>query len=128
MATTHVLALSTGEANASRLWKSGSNSAWVGIELLSYGCIPCNAIVHKSKWSVRNTKLRNTRILFIDLINRFLSTMPSRHTSNDLDLVKPTQYNVQLKRIAKTRLPKPWPLPDFCISEYGCFDRIDFIG
>jgi hypothetical protein len=39
--------------------------------------------------------------------------MPSKCTSNDLDLVEPTQYNVQPNHIAKTRLPKPWPLPDF---------------
>ena len=39
--------------------------------------------------------------------------MHSKCTSNDLDLVKPTQYNVQPNYIAKTRPPKPWPLPDF---------------
>ena len=40
MATTKVLAFPASEANTFRLWKSGSNSAWVGIELPSYGCIP----------------------------------------------------------------------------------------
>ena len=39
--------------------------------------------------------------------------MPSKRTSNDIDLVQPTQYNVQPNRIAKEPPPEPWPLPDF---------------
>jgi len=48
------------------------------------------------KWSVRNTELKNTRILYIDSSNRLLSTMPSKRTSNDVDLIEPTQYRVNL--------------------------------
>ena len=39
--------------------------------------------------------------------------MPSKRTSNDVDFVEPTQYNVQLNRIAKEPPTKPWPLPNF---------------
>jgi len=39
--------------------------------------------------------------------------MPSKRTSNDIDLVQPTQYNVRPNRIAKEPPPEPWPLPDF---------------
>ena len=39
--------------------------------------------------------------------------MPSNRTSNHIDLVQPTQYNVQPNRCAKKPPPKPWPLPDF---------------
>ena len=34
--------------------------------------------------------------------------MPSNRTSNDIDLVQPTQYNVQLNRCAKNSPLKPW--------------------
>ena len=39
--------------------------------------------------------------------------MPSNRTSNDIDLVEPTQYNIPPNRTAKKPPPKPWPLPDF---------------
>jgi len=65
------------------------------------------------KWSVRNTELKNTRILFTDSSNRLLSTMPSKRTSNDIDLVEPTQYRVNPNRKAKEPPPEPWPLPAF---------------
>jgi hypothetical protein len=58
-------------------------------------------------------ELRNTRILFIDSSNRFSSTMPSKRTSNDIDLVEPTQYRVNPNRKAKEPPPRPWPLPAF---------------
>ena len=38
--------------------------------------------------------------------------MPSNRTSNDVDLVRPTQYNVQPNRVAKSPPPEPWLLPD----------------
>ena len=39
--------------------------------------------------------------------------MPSNCTSNDIDLVQPTQYKVPLNRVAKKPPPEPWELPDF---------------
>ena len=39
--------------------------------------------------------------------------MPSKRTSNDIDFVEPTQYNIQPNYIAKEPPPKPWPLPNF---------------
>ena len=41
--------------------------------------------------------------------------MPSNHTSNDIDLVRPTRYNIQPNRVAETPPPELWPLPDFTI-------------
>jgi hypothetical protein len=43
--------------------------------------------------------------------------MPSNRTSNDIDLVQPTQYNVLPNRVAKKPPPEPWELPDF--DDYG---------
>jgi hypothetical protein len=51
--------------------------------------------------------IRSTHAAYIDLINTILSTMPSNHTSNDIDLVQPTQYNIQPNRVAKTPPPEP---------------------
>ena len=46
--------------------------------------------------------------------------MPSNRTSNDIDLIQPTHYNVQPNRIAKKPPPEPWPLPDFTpLEDYG---------
>ena len=53
--------------------------------------IPWNAGVH----------LEVVRAEHRNLSNRFLSTMPSKRTSNDIDLVKPTQYRVDLNRKVK---------------------------
>ena len=39
--------------------------------------------------------------------------MPSNRTSNDIDLVQPTQYKVLPNRVAKKPPPEPWELPDF---------------
>ena len=39
--------------------------------------------------------------------------MPSNRTSNDIDLAQLTQYDVQLNRVTKNPLLKPWPLSDF---------------
>ena len=38
--------------------------------------------------------------------------MLSNRTSDDIDLVQPTQYNVQLNRVAKTPPPESWPRKD----------------
>ena len=48
--------------------------------------------------------------------------MPSNRTSNDIDLVQPTQYHVPPHRIAKKPPPKPWPLPDFVPLDIHDFD------
>jgi hypothetical protein len=48
--------------------------------------------------------------------------MPSKRTSNDVDLVEPTQYNVESNRIAK-ETPKPWPLPNFNASHINDFNN-----
>jgi hypothetical protein len=40
--------------------------------------------------SVRNTRIRSTRIAYIDLINTISSTIPSNRTSNNMDFVRPT--------------------------------------
>ena len=37
--------------------------------------------------------------------------MPSNLTSNDIDLVQPTQYNAQPNRVAKSPPLEPWPRP-----------------
>ena len=37
--------------------------------------------------------------------------MPSKRTFNDIDLVEPTQYRVDLNRKVKEPPPLPWPLP-----------------
>jgi len=58
---------------------------------------------------VRKIELKNTRILNIDSSNRFLSTMPSKRTSNNIDLVEPTQYRVDPNRKAKE------PPPGLCL-------------
>ena len=63
-------------------------------------------------WSVRNTRIESTRIANVDLINTILSTMPFNRTSNDIDLIQPTQYNVQPNRVAKSPPPEPRPLLD----------------
>ena len=39
--------------------------------------------------------------------------MRSNRTSNDIDLVQPTQYNVPPNQVAKKPPPKLWKLPDF---------------
>jgi len=39
--------------------------------------------------------------------------MPSNRTSNDIDLVQPTQYKVPPSRVAEKPPPKPWELTDF---------------
>ena len=49
----------------------------------------------------------------IDSSNRFLSTMPYKRTSDDIDLVRPTQYRVNPNRKVKEPPPQPWPLPAF---------------
>lgn len=49
----------------------------------------------------------------IDLMNKFLLTVPSKRTSNNPNLVEPTQYNIQPNRITRKPPLKPWPLPDF---------------
>jgi hypothetical protein len=54
-----------------------------------------------------------TCIAYIDLINTIPSTMPSNRTSNDIDLVQPTQYDVQPNQAAKNPPPEPRSLPDF---------------
>ena len=38
--------------------------------------------------------------------------MPSNRTSNNIDLVQLTQYNVQPNRVSKSPPPELWPLPD----------------
>ena len=39
--------------------------------------------------------------------------MGRKHTSNDVDLVKPDQYIVPKHKKAKIPPPEPWPLPNF---------------
>ena len=39
--------------------------------------------------------------------------MPSNRTSNDRDVVQPTQYKVLPNRVAKKLPPELWELPDF---------------
>ena len=39
--------------------------------------------------------------------------MASNRTSNEVDLVQPTQYKLPLNRVAKKPTPEPWELPDF---------------
>ena len=39
--------------------------------------------------------------------------MVRNYTSNDIDLVKPTQYPISKNRIAKKPPPEPEPLPPF---------------
>ena len=56
-------------------------------------------------WSVRNTELKNTRILYTGSSSRLLLTMPSERTFNDIDLVEPTQYRIDLNRKAKEPPP-----------------------
>ena len=60
---------------------------------------------------------------YIDLINTIQSTIPSNRTSNNIDLVQPTQYNVQPNRVAKNPPPEPWPLPDFVPLAIDNFDN-----
>ena len=48
--------------------------------------------------------------------------MPSNRTSNDIDLVQPTQYNAQQNQPAKNPPPEPWPLPDFTPFQVADFD------
>ena len=43
-------------------------------------------------------------IAYINLMNTISSTMPSNRTSDDIDFVQPTQYNVQPNWIAKSHL------------------------
>lgn len=50
--------------------------------------------------------------------------MSSKSTSNDLDLVEPTQYNVEPNRIAKNHPPpKVLPLPDFNLFHIDDFEE-----
>ena len=58
------------------------------------------------KGSVRNTELKNTRILYTDSSNRLLFTGSSKRTSNDTDLVEPTQYQIDPNRKAKEPPPR----------------------
>ena len=37
--------------------------------------------------------------------------MPSKRTSNDIDLIEPTQYLVDPNRKVEEPPPQPWPLP-----------------
>jgi hypothetical protein len=60
---------------------------------------------------------------YIDLINTIQSTMPSNRTSNDIDLVQPTQYNVRPNWVAKNPPLEPWPLPDFVPLAIDDFDN-----
>ena len=48
--------------------------------------------------------------------------MPSNRTSNDIDLVQLTQYNVPLNRVAKKPPPEPWELPNFKPLQIDDFD------
>ena len=48
--------------------------------------------------------------------------MPSNRTSNDIDLVQPTQYHVPPHWIAKKPFLKPWLLPDFVPLDIYNFD------
>ena len=48
--------------------------------------------------------------------------MPSNRTSNDIDLIQPTQYKVPLNRVAKKPPPKPWELLDFEPLHINDFD------
>jgi Transposase IS4 len=57
------------------------------------------------------------------LINTLPSTMPSNRTSNDIDFVQPTQYNVQPNQVAKKPPPEPWELPDFEPLHINDFDN-----
>ena len=72
---------------------------------------------------MRNTRIKTTRIAYIDLINTLPSTIPSHRTSNDIDLVQPTQYNVRPNRVAKKPPPEPWELPDFEPLHIDDFDN-----
>ena len=54
------------------------------------------------------------------LINTLPSTMPSNRTSNDIDFVQPTQYNVQPNQIAKKPPPEPWELVERSSQEELC--------
>ena len=49
--------------------------------------------------------------------------MPSNRTSNDIDLVQPTQYKVPPNRVAKKPPPEPWELPDFKPLYINNFDN-----
>ena len=68
--------------------------------------------------SIDYTRIRSTRITYVDLINITLSTMLSNRTSNDIDIVQPTQYNVRPNWVAKNLPPKPWPLLDITTALY----------
>ena len=48
-----------------------------------------------------NTKIKTTRTVSV-----LQSTMPSKRTSNDIDFVEPTQYNVYPNCIAKEPTPE----------------------
>ena len=39
--------------------------------------------------------------------------MPSKRTSDDIDLIEPTQYRADPNRKVKEPPPQPWPLPAF---------------
>ena len=88
------------------------------IALALAGLYPLTRRRPQRKRSVQNTRIRTTRIGCIDLINTNHQTMPSNCTSNDIDLVQPTQYNAQLNQVAKNPPPESWLLPDFTTASY----------
>ena len=103
-----------------------NNSVKYCIYLISlaqiYTSYPMERLRPSRKWSVRNTELKSTRILYTDSSNRLLLTRSSKRTSNDTDLVEPTQYQIDPNRKAKEPPPEPRSLPVFNplhISDHG---------
>ena len=79
----------------------------------AYQAYPLTRRYPLSMWSMRNTRIRNTRIAYIELINTIPSTMPSNRASNDICLVRPTQYYAQPNRVTKNPQLELWTLPEF---------------
>jgi hypothetical protein len=98
------------------VWKGASSSFESEGFRLESDAYPLTRQRPQIKWSVRNTRIRTTRIGCIDFDQYKLLTIPSNYTSNNIE----TQYNVQPNRVSKKPPPGSWLLPDFKPLDISC--------
>ena len=91
------------------IWQLNFNSLNCHKAIFFY--IPWAGSVLRQLDRAQNTRIKSTRITYIDLNIIHKSTMPSNYTSNNIDFVLPTQYLILPTRKAKEPPSQPQLLP-----------------